>query len=294
VEPGACIPNTSAPTGAILGTSCEEDGECDSNVCLTMESTNGSLISFCTEECVTCPCGFECKDFIDGKQYCLPIGKEGCVPDGSACANSIECASGFCFGGLCETKCLVVSPQCPPLLGCLRLSSNETNGICRSPGSLAPGAPCSTDEECSTLFCESYAGQESICHIPCDQESLENVCGDALVCAPLKAGVGGCILPEDASRIPSLEGEGNGGGTTGQPTTDDPSSQGGGTVGGGFGSPGWLSGQSLDTADAIEGSGEESTGCTAGQNPARSFPFFPFFLLLIGLGWRVRSALFRL
>ena len=90
--------------------------------------------------------------------------------------------------------------QLPPGTGCLRLTTNEINGVCRPPGFSQPGTACATDTECTSLFCESAAGDPHACLIPCDPANGAN-CGEALECLPVKAGVGGCFPIEEETPI---------------------------------------------------------------------------------------------
>ena len=205
-DDGACIPEKHFDQGLSLGEQCLSNKDCNCEICIEIEDAEGPGFPFCTAQCGTCPCGLVCTAFTGGKNWCIPGPKEACIPDDNPCAESTECISGFCFNGTCKSRCKVTSPDCAAGKACKRLTTNELNGVCIAPGEYSPGFPCDGDEQCSTLFCEPVGTSEPVCLKPCDHQSNAGICGEALICLPIKAGVGGCVLESsvDAATVARL------------------------------------------------------------------------------------------
>jgi hypothetical protein len=279
---GACVPSG----GGQLGDECQYNNDCQSDACISINNPEFPA-PFCSQDCSSaeCPCGFNCSNFQGGASYCTPGEKLGCIPNENPCASDIECISslchagickdltaplpcatpedcwnstGMCYAGLCETPCVTISPDCPPGLGCQRLTTNEINGICVAPGPDQAGSPCTADAACSTLFCEGKGSEPKTCLIACDPNEGAN-CGDALECVPMKAGVGACVLVEEVP-APTTE-------TGGEvPNTGETGGETGGEAGGETGvNPNPETGE--DTGDGFG----EGTTAGGGRNP----PGFP-------------------
>ena len=285
---GACVPSG----GGQLGDECEFNNDCQGDACISISGPGFPPTPFCSQDCATtaCPCGFNCSSFQGGAAYCTPGEKVACVPDENPCTTDSECISalchmglckdpasplectamedcwnstGMCYAGLCETACITITPDCPPGLGCKRMTTNEINGICVPPGPEQSGSPCLSDDACSTLFCEGKGSDPKTCLIACDPNA-PSTCGDALECLPVKAGVGGCYLSEEEPVNPETGGETTGGETTGGETTGGETTggetTGGGTTGGGT------------TGGETTGGGTTGGETTGGGIPSVGFP----------------------
>jgi len=322
---GACFP----AGGSGLGAECLSNIDCDSGICIEVSSPGFPSHPFCTQNCGECPCGFDCVSFVGGDSYCVPGVKLNCVPDGNSCIEDTECISGLChlglcadpkgelscssssqcpticydgvcpslcYQGFCEQPCVVITPICPPGTGCLRLTTNEINGVCRPPGPSQPGIACGSDTECNSLFCESAAGDPHACLIPCDPANGVN-CGEALECLPVKAGVGGCFpieeeLPVDPPPINTEEGSEEGaefstevGDETGSESVWPEPGDEGGNTGNPFANGETGNGLGNGNVPPAIGANDSDGGCQ--QNAGPAIPALPVFFLLVGLYIRV-------
>ena len=273
---GVCLEDTAGE----LGSACQSNLDCKSDVCITVTGPNAPANPFCTEPCGSCPCGMKCETFQGGESYCTPSAKVGCVPNGNPCGASSECTGGVCFGGLCADGCDVLEPSCPPGKLCKRLTTNEIAGVCAPPGTAQAGSACTEDGDCATLFCdatpEDKANGTKQCLIACNPaDGL--ACGEAFECTPIKAGVGGCVpAPPDA---PGGADAGSGGGDA---TTGVDAGGAAGDSGGGSAVPGGSDGSASSDASGfvpIPPSDSGSGGCGAGGTS----PGTPWALLLLVL-----------
>ncbi len=170
---GGCLPEDQVPSFKVQdGDPCNADADCDSEICVLNPGSAGP--KFCRPVCDPnapfCSPGFECAPIGPGGGACVPAadGPPPLKPEGEACANGGECATDFCFGGVCKRACNVVSPTGCQLdvESCQRLQPDGLAGVCLERGPGAIGADCSGDTECGTRFCE-LAGNKTQCLDPC-------------------------------------------------------------------------------------------------------------------------------
>jgi hypothetical protein len=112
--------------GKALGSSCSCGGdadvcsqtECASSYCLWYGGTEG----YCSQECGSCPNGFDCVSYVGLGEWCTKIET---VPNCGGCSDSSDCQSfqlpsgvgveAACFSGRCRMRCDASSPcDCVP------------------------------------------------------------------------------------------------------------------------------------------------------------------------------------
>jgi len=163
------------------GRACAGDGDCASGdrcqtltngarQCVRYDSSGSPTCSpaapdpgGCTADS-DCPSGQRCD-----RGVCVDAGG-GALPDGSACSEHGECASGTCFSGMCTQSCDWPSGSCPSGFFCDGLATGACGpGVCMpgSPGGGAVGDPCSQHTDCGNLYC--FLG---LCSEPCNPETV--------------------------------------------------------------------------------------------------------------------------
>jgi hypothetical protein len=204
----ACIPAVANKKG--LGDACDSSDSCDSGLCVA-----GLSKQSCTQVCTvgdstTCPCGFECLNTTAGG-LCFAGKKVACIPAGSACTATSECAGGNCIAGKCVGgkqpdpvggttgeggACVVtaVPSTCAVGLSCQRTAPDSTSGICHAASGKGAYEPCTSDAECASLFCaiDVTANGATRCQTPCDPSHSQ--CGDGMGCAAVNTQIGGCYI----------------------------------------------------------------------------------------------------
>lgn len=121
--------SSDSESGDALGSPCSPDTLC-ADLCL-LDLPNG----MCSRDCssASCPDGFVCSDFAEGR-YCLAgcSSSEECrdgmacvsgacqlsLPWGASCTDDSECTEGACYEGTCNRTCGQPS-DCPDPLSCV-------------------------------------------------------------------------------------------------------------------------------------------------------------------------------
>jgi MYXO-CTERM domain-containing protein len=125
-----------------LGTACNGNGDCDSNLCITDSGTK-----YCSQTCGSCPTGYTCQ----GGQCKRAIPAVGDVCTGTCVQGALCIDEGNgtrrcykqCNPGANPTGCVAGTERC------YDLSEDHTTGVCVPEGSQQPG------ESCTTATCRS-------------------------------------------------------------------------------------------------------------------------------------------
>lgn len=224
-----------------MGEECASNDECPSGTCLSLGGPY-----FCTDTCVAhtdCPCGMECTQ-TNGGNYCNIGGPSiGCVPEGAACTEDVECSSAICRFGTCQIACSIFMGDalCPEGESCGRMTLDAPDGFCMKAGIKGTGEYCAADLACYSLFCH-----EGACETPCNPFG-PNTCGAGLVCEAALEAVGVCSEPPPvgqadagSSDIHAPDAQGPLPGTPTQPTLPAPGDDTGGCRSAGPAQGPWL------------------------------------------------------
>jgi hypothetical protein len=193
-----------------LGEECQNNEECESNICTDGVCCN----SLCKKTCEACnleetkgtctpiPEGEdpdqECKDLgkcistCNGKRACRPKCKE----KGSWCQKKEECETGFCeHNTCCETECKDKCKACDlplskgrceyvpagfdPHLNCPK--EPECKSTCNGKGKCEPpckglGESCTSDHECAKGYCQDKVCCNTRCQNPCEKCNSKGIC----------------------------------------------------------------------------------------------------------------------
>jgi hypothetical protein len=128
--------------GQALGADCScggadvcSDTNCASGTCLWLDGSE----AYCSQQCGTCPGGFECVDFVGLGSYCHKIET---VPACGSCTHSSECESfpgpggvsiaASCFAGRCRMNCTPGTTACSCVAG--TPVGGDAQGFCADDG----------------------------------------------------------------------------------------------------------------------------------------------------------------
>ena len=182
----ACLPEALVPSEKVLtGDPCNEPADCESGICLAVGGG-----SRCRDACTpgdACPSGLACTSF-GGNWACVP--EVVTPPPPAACTADDECASGVCREGACRAACEVGAAPCAEVgQACQRLTAGVTGGTCEPAGAGMPGAACTGDAECATLYCAIGVDGVRQCLKPCGSPAA---CVEPTFCQSLPEGLGAC------------------------------------------------------------------------------------------------------
>ena len=105
---GACVLGPGNATG--LGDSCDENEQCQSQLCARERNLPSVCTAFCDLETQSCPYSFECKSSVSGQRLCMPITPEG-------------------GGGFCSSGGQSPGAEWGLLLFCLLYGTRRVHGI---------------------------------------------------------------------------------------------------------------------------------------------------------------------
>lgn len=207
---------------------CSDGSSCTSGVCLGYPDRNGYCGTTCSsgadcgagEMCLRLT-GIppQCIRFVGGTPSCEGATPSGCTSDadcaasqmcdrasgdcvarpptgtgplGGPCAAGSDCQSGLCFSGACSESCDGLNPDsCPAGFYCNGQASGTCgDGLCLAgtAGGGALGDACSTNTDCSTLFCNG-----GTCSEPCIPGGAVG-CADGYACqVGAIRGCGACV-----------------------------------------------------------------------------------------------------
>jgi MYXO-CTERM domain-containing protein len=130
---------------------------------------------------------------------CDELVDETCTPIGGACAADDECVGLTCretvAGQLCTTACSPLRPEfgCDPGFYCARSTGCE--GYCvplqGERGELGNEEPCTSNEQCASLFCADPGDGRRRCLQPCRGDAGMCLAGEA--CAAVTNDCGACV-----------------------------------------------------------------------------------------------------
>lgn len=164
-----------------VGQFCYGHETCQSGLCLALPGN-----AYCSKECSLdsqCSGSMKC---ISG--YCV---QGGSTPIGGSCQTHMECTTSMCMGisatdGVCTQEC-AGGYDCPNSFSCV-------GGYCYKGGGKPYGEPCSSYDECESLYCKSPgAVAQSICTYECDSKydcPGQNPCTYGLCIPPGPGGFG--------------------------------------------------------------------------------------------------------
>lgn len=208
-DAGMCVPAGGGSTP--LGDACTEHAECMSGVCFS---------GVCSQSCDwpggACPSGFYCDGEATGAcgpGVCLR-GGAGAGQLGDSCFDHPDCASTYCFQGVCAEPCNPTTVGACPGGGVCRVGALACRGGCGVAGSL--GDPCTANDQCGSGMCAMADGQQ-FCTDLCDDSSPCPTgygcqsAGAVSVCVPQGGGLGGhCDANSDcATNICAFEDDRN-------------------------------------------------------------------------------------
>lgn len=211
------------PCGSPNGTACMMDGDCTSGFCRDGYCCGSNCMTSCRScglaglegVCSYIPAGTDPEGECPVGAACNGVG--ACVlPNGSACAMSNECDSGFCRDGYCcNTSCMGTCRTCawPSALGicidvppgtdpdneCPSAAYCDGAGACASPN----GSVCFSPIECDSGFCV-------------DDRCCDSTCGGTCESCDVSGSYGTCTFipdgsdPDDECSFPYTDCDGTG------------------------------------------------------------------------------------
>jgi hypothetical protein len=176
-----------SPPAPLIGSSCASTEECeDALFCVDNACARG-----CAAD-LPCAAGQACVARDDGsfEGACLALTDD--VPDGAACADDRECASGACLGA-CLAVCQV-GGACPSADE--RCTLQGLRHVCALPlDDRAAGEACSSSLECASGTCVIAPGDDVAQAACADACSNDIGCGQGEVCVRLTGGGRACLTP---------------------------------------------------------------------------------------------------
>jgi len=198
------------------GSACAFSDDCDGQVCLQEQSTNGEVTAWaggaCSRDCANQACaeGESCTDLADGR-YCLPA----CQPGDatlvrrsrlSAVAAAKADGEGGCREGyVCSPAAGACLPDCRLGWDCGEALECNPEGLCVPPQPVVEsgvGRPCTWPSDCADLLClkpgqvgggmggggmGSGGGGPGMVAGFCTRNCAEEPCPAGSACAPLGA-----------------------------------------------------------------------------------------------------------
>ena len=164
-----------------VGSSCSSGSQCNSGICIEDDG-----ISYCTQQCGTCPEGYACETVSGGQQVCV---REGLPGEGESCTDVCD-AGLYCVEGECYQACQPgTSNECSVGRTCVEVDPDNNVGLCLEVA--GPYDECFAEGQCPADYICIGNGSTGICSKTCDVCDLD--CPANTNCVELQGGGGACL-----------------------------------------------------------------------------------------------------
>lgn len=164
-----------------VGSACSSGSQCNSGICIEDDG-----ISYCTQQCGTCPEGYVCETVSGGQQVCI---REGLPGEGESCTD--VCDGGlYCVEGSCYQACQPGSSnECSAGRTCVEVDPDNNVGLCFEIA--GPYDECFAQGQCPADYICIGNGSTGICAKNCEVCDFD--CPSNTNCVELQGGGGACM-----------------------------------------------------------------------------------------------------